>query len=64
MIIDAGRAQDGNRIASFLAWLWEMMGDWIHDDDVVLSEIGMLNVTREDYGPFDSVHLTIGTKAS
>ena len=61
IIVDAGAAQDGNRVASVLAWLWELLGDYMRDESAIISQLG-LNATREDYGPWDSVHVTVGEK--
>ena len=62
IIVDAGAAQDGNRVASVLAWLWELLGDYMRDESAMLSQLG-LKVTREDFGPWHSVHVTVGEKA-
>ena len=61
IIVDAGTARNNNRMASFLAWIWETLGDYMRDDDEILSNLGLL-VTREDFGPWDSVHITVGEK--
>ena len=61
IIVDAGKALNGNRMAHFLASLWEVMGDYMRDE-VPLMEARGLSVQREDYGPWHSVHVTVGTK--
>lgn len=62
IIVDAGEAQDGNAMARFLAWLWAAFGDYMRDE-VPLMDAHGLTVTREDYGPWGCVHVTVGTKA-
>ena len=74
VIVDAGVAKqttkedktvrDWNRtISSILASMWEILGDYIHDDSDLLSQTDHVTaVSREDYGPFNSVHVTVGTK--
>jgi ubiquinone/menaquinone biosynthesis C-methylase UbiE len=62
IIVDAGEAQDGNTMAHFLAQLWAAFGDYMRDE-VPLMEAHGLTVTREDYGPWGCVHVTVGTKA-
>jgi ubiquinone/menaquinone biosynthesis C-methylase UbiE len=61
IIVDAGEAQDGNVMAHFLAQLWSAFGDYMRDE-VPLMEAHGLAVTREDYGPWGCVHVTVGTK--
>ena len=66
VIIDAGVEQNKNRnrwMSSFLAWLWEVFGDYIRDDVQLLTETRhMITVSREDYGPWGCVHITAGVK--
>lgn len=61
IIVDAGEARDGNAMAHFLAQLWAAFGDYMRDE-VPLMEAHGLAVTREDYGPWRCVHVTVGTK--
>jgi len=61
LIVDAGEAADGNRMAHFFAWLWERFGDYMRDE-VPLMEARGLVVKREEYGPWGSVHVTVGTR--
>jgi hypothetical protein len=53
-------AADSNRVASLLAWLWAALGDYMRDE-VPLMQAHGLEVVREDYGPWSSVHVTVGT---
>lgn len=61
IIADAGRALDGNRVASLFASLWELLGDAMRDERPLLEAQG-LAAFREDYGPWRSVHVTVGVK--
>ena len=61
IIVDAGEAADGNVCARFLAWLWELFGDFMRDE-VVLMEARGLTVEREEYGPWRCVHVVVGTR--
>lgn len=60
VIVDAGEALDGNRAARFLARLWEAMGDYMRDEAPLMEARG-LAVERQDFGPWDCVHVTVGT---
>jgi ubiquinone/menaquinone biosynthesis C-methylase UbiE len=60
LIVDAGEAVDGNRMAHFFAWLWERIGDCMRDEVPLMEARGLLT-EREDYGPWGSVHITVGT---
>jgi ubiquinone/menaquinone biosynthesis C-methylase UbiE len=60
VIVDAGRAADGNWLADLLARLWEAMGDYMRDE-VPLMEAHGLSVAREEYGPGGCVHVAAGT---
>jgi ubiquinone/menaquinone biosynthesis C-methylase UbiE len=60
IIVDAGEAADGNRMAHWLAALWEMFGDYMRDE-VPLMEARGLTVEREEYGPWGCVHVVVGT---
>ncbi len=63
IIIDAGEARDGNPVAAGLAWLWSLIGDYMRDEVPLLAARGF-DVHREDYGPWHSVHATVGVKQS
>ncbi|CAB9527565.1 Type 11 methyltransferase [Seminavis robusta] len=63
IIVDAGVAQNRNVMSRFLAWLWEVMGDYMRDETQLLSlRDDIESVTREDYGPWGCVHVTVGEK--
>lgn len=65
IIVDAGPAQNGNTMASLLAWCWSALGDFIRDEACLLAENDDIKtVTRQDYGPWDCVHITVGEKKS
>ena len=61
IIVDAGEAADGNLFARLLARLWELFGDYMRDE-VVLMQARGLAVEREEYGPGRCVHVVVGTR--
>jgi methyltransferase OMS1 len=61
IIVDAGEALDGNRMAHWLARLWEKMGDYIRDEAPLMQARG-LSVQRQDHGPWGCVHVVVGTR--
>jgi ubiquinone/menaquinone biosynthesis C-methylase UbiE len=62
IIVDAGDALDGNWVAWALARLWAAGGDFMRDERPYMQAAGLAHIMREDYGPFNSVHVTVGTK--
>jgi ubiquinone/menaquinone biosynthesis C-methylase UbiE len=60
IVVDAGEARDGNRMAYWLAQSWEAFGDYMRDE-VPLMEARGLAVAREEYGPWGCVHVVVGT---
>ncbi len=62
IIVDAGDARSGSPAAYLMARLMEAIGDYMRDE-VPLMEARGLETHREDYGPFATVHVTVGTKA-
>jgi ubiquinone/menaquinone biosynthesis C-methylase UbiE len=63
MIVDAGEASNGNFFARFLAWLWEAFGDYMRNEAPLMEARG-LAVEREEYGPWQCVHVVVGTRPS
>jgi ubiquinone/menaquinone biosynthesis C-methylase UbiE len=63
IIVDAGEAADGNRMAHLLANAWAALGDYMRDE-VALMEAHGLAVTREEYGPWCCVHVVVGIRPS
>ena len=61
IIVDAGEASDGNTVAHLLARAWELLGDYMRDE-VPLMEARELTVEREEYGPWGSIHVVVGTR--
>ena len=61
IIVDAGEASNGNVFARFFAWLWEAFGDYMRDE-LALMEARGLAVEREEYGPWQCVHVVVGTR--
>ena len=60
IVVDAGEAIDGNRTARLLAWLWAAFGDYMRDEVPLMQALG-LSAVRTDFGPWNSVHVTVGT---
>lgn len=61
IIVDAGEASNGNVAAHLLAGAWTLLGDYMRDE-VPLMEARGLTVEREEYGPWSSVHVVVGTR--
>ena len=61
IIVDAGEAYDGNPIAHLLAQTWDALGDYIRDETPLMTSRG-LTVTRQNYGPFESIHMVVGLR--
>jgi hypothetical protein len=61
IIVDAGEASDGNIVAHLLARAWVLLGDYMRDE-VPLMEARGLTVEREEYGPWGSIHVVVGTR--
>ena len=61
IIVDAGEATNGNCVAHLLAQTWSAMGDYMRDEAPLMRARG-LTVTRQDYGPFNSVHIVVGVR--
>jgi ubiquinone/menaquinone biosynthesis C-methylase UbiE len=62
VIVDAGPAMDGNRVAGWLARLWGLLGDTMRDEVPLMELCGLQEVTRQDCGPFGSVHVVVGVR--
>jgi SAM-dependent methyltransferase len=62
VIVDAGPAMDGNPVAASLARLWGLLGDTMRDEVPLMELCGFQEVTRQDYGPFGSVHVVVGVR--
>jgi len=60
IVVDAGEAMDGNRTARLLACLWAACGDYMRDEVPLMQALG-LSTERTDFGPWNSVHVTVGT---
>lgn len=61
IIVDAGRADNGNYFAAALARTWELMGDYMRDERPLLARRGF-SVEREEYGPGGCVHLVVAKR--
>jgi ubiquinone/menaquinone biosynthesis C-methylase UbiE len=61
-LVDAGYPSDGNRVATALARLWELGGDFMRDEARLMREIGLEIVIRREFGAFDHIRLVVGRK--
>ncbi|GJO37132.1 hypothetical protein NJB1604_01420 [Mycobacterium marinum] len=61
VLIDVGYPQDGNRLGTALAGMWQRAGDVIRDMPTLLDGFGF-EVQHEQIGGFGSVHLYLATK--
>ena len=59
IVVDAGRAEDGNAMAHLLALTWELVGDYMRDEAALMAARG-LAVRRLDFGPYHAVHVVVG----
>jgi len=62
IVVDAGEASDGNWVAHLLAQTWRALGDYIRDERPLMTE-RRLDVQREEFGPCNCVHVTVGTRS-
>jgi len=61
-LVDAGYPSNGNRIATALARLWELGGDFMRDEASLMREVGLEIVIRREFGAFDHIRLVVGRK--
>jgi ubiquinone/menaquinone biosynthesis C-methylase UbiE len=61
-LVDAGYPSDGNQIGRTLAWLWELGGDFMRDEAVLMDQAGLEIVVRREFGAFNSIRLVVGRK--
>ena len=59
IILDAGESKNGNYFAHLLAVIWELLGDFIRDEQDYLLMAGMC-VKRYEMGPGGCVHIIVG----
>lgn len=61
-LVDAGYPDDGNRVGSGLARLWELGGDFMRDEAALMEQAGLDVFLRREFGAFDSIRLVVGRK--
>jgi len=61
-LVDAGYPSNGNRIATALARLWELGGDFMRDEASLMRQVGLEIVIRREFGAFDHIRLVVGRK--
>lgn len=61
-LVDAGYPVDGNRAGTALARLWELGGDFMRDEAVLMSQAGLEIVVRREFGAFNGMRLVVGRK--
>jgi ubiquinone/menaquinone biosynthesis C-methylase UbiE len=61
-VVDAGYPSDGNRIATALARMWEIGGDFMRDEASLMRQADFEVVVRREFGAFDHIRLVVGRK--
>lgn len=61
-LVDAGYPSDGNRVATTLARLWELGGDFMRDEAALMRQAGLELVLRREFGAFNHIRLVVGRK--
>jgi ubiquinone/menaquinone biosynthesis C-methylase UbiE len=61
-LVDAGYPSDGNPLGTFLARLWELGGDRLRDEAVMMERAGLKVVVRHEFGVGQSIRLVVGRK--
>ena len=62
VLVDIGLPANSNRLGTFLARLWEYMGDYLYDQSILMREAGLEVVVYEEFGPGDHVRVVVGEK--
>ncbi|MCB9420215.1 MAG: methyltransferase domain-containing protein [Ardenticatenaceae bacterium] len=62
VLIDIGRPEDGNRLGTFWAELWERMGDFLYDQPQMMKMAGLEVTTFEEFGPGKHIRAIVGQK--
>jgi len=62
VLVDIGLPANGNRLGTFLARLWEYMGDYLYDQSILMREAGLEVSVYEEFGPGDHVRVIVGEK--
>lgn len=64
VLVDIGLPQDGNRLGTMLARLWERMGDSLYDLPQMMQKAGLELVTFKEFGPGRHIRTVVGQRAS
>lgn len=62
VLIDIGLPRDGNRLGTFLARLWQYLGDFLYDQRLLMVEAGLEVCVSEEFGPGDHIRAVVGQK--
>ncbi|MBZ0301645.1 MAG: methyltransferase domain-containing protein [Anaerolineae bacterium] len=62
VLVDIGLPEDGNRLGTGLARLWEQMGDFLYDLPAMMAEAGLRVITFKEYGPGRHIRLVVAEK--
>jgi ubiquinone/menaquinone biosynthesis C-methylase UbiE len=61
-LVDAGYPDDGNPIATILAQLWELGGDFMRDETALMRQAGLELVIRREFGVAHHIRLVVARK--
>jgi ubiquinone/menaquinone biosynthesis C-methylase UbiE len=59
-LVDACEPADHNRMAMWLARLWERFGDFMRDESALMRAAGLDVVEQREFGAFHSIRITVG----
>jgi ubiquinone/menaquinone biosynthesis C-methylase UbiE len=62
IVVDAGEAADGNPMAHLLSRTWTLVGDTIRNEIPLMRACGLVQVRRDEYGPWNHIHATVGVR--
>ena len=62
VLVDIGLPPDGNRLGTFLAHLWERMGDFLYDMPGMMETAGLRVTECQSFGPGQHIFAVVGEK--
>lgn len=62
VLVDIGLPPDGNRLGTFLAHLWERMGDFLYDMPGMMETAGLTISEHQAFGPGRHIYAVVGEK--
>jgi ubiquinone/menaquinone biosynthesis C-methylase UbiE len=62
VLVDIGLPSDGNRLGTFLARLWEKMGDFLYDLPAMMRGAGLKVVLCQEFGPGKHIRAVVGMR--